>query len=437
MMSDVPYVALVSWAKAGAIAWGVALLVVLLAEVRPIQRLIPDWLRNLSRVALLVGTIAILTAGGLVGARLIGEDLQARPASGPSVALELSFESPNAFFQSLYLSQHQEELVATGEDPAPVTFIVESGETATAVAQRLEELGLVVSGDVFRRYMSYEGLDASLQAGTYTLKATMTIPEVAEALQTGSVNALTVTIVEGWRAEQIGWLLEQRGLMSSDAFLSEVRSDQYDYAWLSGRPVGASLEGFLFPDTYEFAAEATPAEVVGRMLADFDLRAAAEIEAALTGRQLFDIATSAYRPLTAYDLVILASIVEREAVVPEERPIIASVYFNRLDPAYVNETALRLNSDPTVQYAKGYDAATGNWWNPMLPGEGLTVDSPYNTFRRQGLPPGPICNPGLASIEAVLQPAATTYLYFHAVGDGSHVFASTLEEHLKNQEKYQ
>lgn len=250
-----------------------ALLVVLLAEVRAVQRLIPDWLRNLSRVALLAGTVAILTVGGLVGARLIGEDLQARPEAGADAQLELSFESPNAFSRASTSASTRRSSSRRGEDPSPVTFVVESGETATAVAQRLEELGLVVSGDVFRRYMSYRGLDASLQAGTYTLKATMTIPEVAEALQTGSVDAVMVTIVEGWRAEQIGWLLEQRGLMSSDEFLAEVRTGQYEYAWLAGRPVGASLEGFLFPDTYEFAAEVTPAEVVGRMLADFDLRA--------------------------------------------------------------------------------------------------------------------------------------------------------------------
>ena len=121
---------------------------------------------------------------------------------------------------------------------------------------------------------------------------------------------------------------------------------------------------------------------------------------------------------------------------PEERPIIASVYFNRLDPAYVEETALRLSSDPTIQYAKGLDPETGNWWNPMEPGEGQIIESPYNTFKIQGLPPGPISSPGLASIQAVLNPADTTYLYFHAIGDGSHVFASTLEEHLANQEQY-
>jgi UPF0755 protein len=427
---------LVAWAKVVAAAWGAALLVVLLAEVRPFQRLIPDWLRGLARVAVLVGTVAVLTIGVLVGVRLVTADLQGRPQTA-KFSLDLSFESPDAFIQSLYLSSHQAELSSpAGDSATPVTFVVAQGETATAVAQRLQEQGLVVSADVFRRYMAYKGLDASLQAGTYTLRATMTIPELAEALQVGSVDAVTVTIVEGWRAEQIGWLLEQRGLMRSDDFLAEVRSGQYDYPWLASKPAGASLEGFLFPDTYQFPTVTTPTEVVSRLLANFGERAASEIEANLAGRQLFDIGTGSYRPLTVYDVVTLASIIEREAVVPQERPIIASVYFNRLNPSYVNETALRLNSDPTVQYAKGYDATTQNWWNPMVPGEGQTVDSPYNTFRVQGLPPGPISNPGLASIQAVLHPATTNYLYFQAVGDGSHVFAATLEEHLRNQEKY-
>jgi UPF0755 protein len=156
----------------------------------------------------------------------------------------------------------------------------------------------------------------------------------------------------------------------------------------------------------------------------------------LPGKTIFDLNLGDYRPITALDVMTLASIVEREAVVDEERPIIASVYYNRLDPAYVEETALRLSADPTIQYAKGYDPETGSWWNPMLPGEGQTVESPYNTFKVQGLPPGPICSPGLASILAVLNPADTDYLYFHAIGDGSHVFASTLEEHLQNQQQY-
>jgi UPF0755 protein len=205
---------------------------------------------------------------------------------------------------------------------------------------------------------------------------------------------------------------------------------------LSSRPQGASLEGFLFPDTYEVAKDATAASVVDLMVSNFDVRVGTDIQSRLNGKEIFDPGTGSYRPMTAFDVVILASIVEREAVVPEERPIIASVYFNRLDPAYVEETALRLSSDPTIQYAKGYDEATGNWWNAMLPGEGQTLESPYNTFKVQGLPPGPICSPGKASILAVLDPAKTNYLYFQATGDGSHAFAATLEEHMQNQQKY-
>jgi UPF0755 protein len=425
------------WIKLAVGVWGVALLAVLLAEVRFLQRLIPDWLRNLSRLVVTIGVVGVLTVTVLVGARVVASAMEARTETGSGPQLELSFDSADSFFLSLYLSMHQAELnQAAGDDPTEVTFVVEPGETAADVAMLLEEQGLVVNGEVFRRFMTYHGLDATLQAGTYQLRANMTMHDVAEALQHGGGNAVTVTIPEGWRAEQVGWLLEQQNLMRSDDFMALVRTADYDYPWLASRPQGASLEGFLFPDTYQLAQDATPSTVVELMLATFDARVAPEIEQRLAGKTMFDVNIGDYRPMTVYDVMILASIVEREAVVPEERPIIASVYFNRLDPAYVEETALRLSSDPTIQYAKGFDDETGNWWNPMEPGEGQTLDSPYNTFKVQGLPPGPICSPGLASILAVLEPADTTYLYFHAIGDGTHVFASTLEEHLQNQQKY-
>jgi UPF0755 protein len=332
---------------------------------------------------------------------------------------------------------HQEELnQPAGDDPTPVAFAVQPGQTAADVAQRLAEEGLVVNAEVFRRFMAYQGLDVSLEAGNYVLRRDMTMHEIANALQFGSADTVTLTIPEGWRAEQIAWLLDQQGLVRSDDFMAHVRDAEYAYPWLASRPAGASLDGFLFPDTYELPAETTAADVVSLMLSNFDARAAPEIEGRLSNKTVFDLELGSQRPLTVYDVVTLASIVEREAVVPAERPIIASVYFNRLDPRYVEETALRLSADPTVQYAKGYDPATGSWWNPMLPGEGQTLYSPYNTFRVQGLPPGPISNPGLASILAVLNPAATDYLYFHAIGDGSHAFASSLEEHLRNQDQY-
>jgi UPF0755 protein len=425
------------WIRIAAFAWLLALAVLVASEMRWLQRIVPDWLRNLSRLALLVGTIGALTVSLLVGARLMMSSLEAMADTGDNPDLELSFNSTDSFFLSLYLSMHQVELnQPAGDNPNVVTFVVEPGETAAQVAASLEEEGLVVDGEVFRRFMTYHGLDVTLEAGTYALRQTMTMHEIADTLQTGAANALTITIPEGWRMEQVAWLLEQQELMRADDFLAQARTGQYGFAWLADRPQGASLEGFLFPDTYELAAGASPAEVIDLMLSTFDARVAPEIASRLPGRMVFDVGLSNYRPMTVYDVVTLASIVEREAVVADERPIIASVYLNRLDPAHVEETALRLSADPTVQYAKGFDPDTGNWWNPMLPGEGLAIDSPYNTFQVQGLPPGPICSPGLASILAVLNPAETSYLYFHAIGDGSHVFAATLEEHLQNQQQY-
>lgn len=428
---------LIPWIRVAALVWAAALVVVLLTEVTFVRRLVPDWLRNLSRVAVLVGTVGALTLAALLGTQIVISALEARPEPQAGEPMDLSFESADAFMLSLYLSMHQAELnQPASDDPTPVTFVVELGETAGGVASRLEEEGLVVDGEVFRRFMDYHGLDRGLEAGTYDLRANMTMHEIAEALQHGSADLVMLTIPEGWRVEQIAWLLEQQGVMRSDDFMAYVQTAQPSYLWLADRPPGASLEGFLFPDTYQLPAEATPASVVDLMLSNFDARVAPEIVGRLADRTLFDLKLGAERPMTVFDVMILASIVEREAVVSEERPIIASVYFNRLDPVYVNETALRLSSDPTIQYAKGYDPETGNWWNPMLPGEGQTIESPYNTFKVQGLPPGPISNPGLASILAVLNPAQTDYLYFHAVGDGSHVFASTLDEHLENQAEF-
>jgi UPF0755 protein len=428
---------LILWVQIAGLAWLAALVVVLIAEVRWLRRWVPDWLRDLSRVLVLVGTIGLLTMTVLFGVRVMVSSLEARAETGSNSDLDLSFKSADAFFLSLYLSMHQAELnQPAGDDPAPIAFVVEPGETAASVAQKLADQGLVVNGEVFRHFMTYHSLDVTLEAGTYSLRTTMTMHDIAQALQHGGSEGLTVTIPEGWRLEQVAWLLEQQGLLRSDDFVAQAHAAQYDYAWLQARPQGASLEGFLFPDTYELASDATPAQVIDLMLSNFDARVAPEIEGRLAGRALFDVALGDYRPMTIYDVVTMASIVEREAVVPDERPIIASVYYNRLDPAHVEETALRLSADPTVQYAKGYDPDTGNWWNPMLPGEGQTLESPYNTFRTQGLPPGPICSPGLASILAALNPADTGYLYFHAVGDGSHVFAATLEEHLQNQEQY-
>ncbi|MGB9879862.1 MAG: endolytic transglycosylase MltG, partial [Anaerolineae bacterium] len=247
------------------------------------------------------------------------------------------------------------------------------------------------------------------------------MPEVIGQLQHGRLRAKRVTIREGLRAEEIAHLLATEGLVDQEEFIRLVRDDTFHYDFLRDRPETApkTLEGFLFPDTYEFPVNITATALIDTMLQNFDRRVTIEMR-----KQALD------QGLTLFQVLTLASIVEREAVVPEERPIIASVYLNRL------RRGIYLEADPTVQYAKGYDPQTGSWWPHLSLEELRAVDSPFNTFIHPGLPPGPICNPGLASIEAVLNPANTKYLFFHAKGDGTHAFAETFEEHLENQKKY-
>ncbi len=196
-------------------------------------------------------------------------------------------------------------------------------------------------------------------------------------------------------------------------------------SWISGPPAQRS-KGYLAPDTYRLPAEgATVLDLLKRQLDAFrDRVMPAWREAQAAGKT----------KLTLHQVLTLASIVEREAVVDDERPTIAAVYLNRL------ARGMRLEADPTVQYAMGYQADSGLWWKaPVYLQEYDKVQSPYNTYKVTGLPPGPICAPGIASIEAVLNPDTHDYLFFMAKGDGSgrHTFARTFEEHLKNVEDYQ
>ncbi len=336
--------------------------------------------------------------------------------------MQFRLRSPADTYYGLYLQLHRAELDAPASNsPEEVAFTVEPGESPQSIAERLESLGLVSSAKLFYAYVRYHGLGQSLEAGDYTLRRDMTIPEVVAALQHGSVKEVEITIPEGWRMEQVAEFLEQKGVMSADAFLAAARSGVWDerYDFLKDKPDDASLEGYLFPDTYRLPVPASPEDLIGRMLDNFGRKVTPQM------RQ-----RAVEMGFTLHEVVILASIVEREAVIPEERPIIASVYLNRL------KKGMYLQADPTVQYAKGYDPVTKRWWAPMTIEEMSSVQSPYNTFLNPGLPPGPICSPGLDSIKAVLYPADTDYLFFFSRGDGTHVFAKTYEEHLKNQEKF-
>ncbi|MBL7184400.1 MAG: endolytic transglycosylase MltG [Anaerolineae bacterium] len=322
----------------------------------------------------------------------------------------------------VYLAFHQDDISKpASDDPTPVVFVVEPGDTAGDIALRLKRRGLIIDAELFRQLAQYEKADSKLEAGRYELRANMTMGEIIEALQHGRLEEIAVTVPEGWRAEQIAEMLAEEVGVDDEEFLALVQGRYFDHEFLQGRPPEATLEGFLFPDTYLLPVQPTALGIIERMLANFDHRFTAEMRQAVAEQEM-----------TIYHVVTLASIVEREAVVAEERPVIAGVFLNRL------AEGMSLESCPTVQYALGYQEDADQWWKtPVALEEFAQVNSPYNTYLHRGLPPGPICNPGLASIWAVLEPVETDYLYFLAKGDGSHAFAKTFEEHLQNQQKYQ
>lgn len=312
-------------------------------------------------------------------------------------------------------------------DPADnrqVLFVIEPGESLISVSTKLEELNLVADAEIFRRTVQYYGADADIQVGTYMLTRSMTMEQIMEKLQRGLLPSETVAILEGWRVEELARALEAGGITDAASFIAAASAAQpyaEEWPYLLERPENAplDLQGFLFPDTYQFVADTPPDQVIQIMLRNFDWRFSEDLKLA-----------AQEKGMSIYEVVTLASIIEREAVLAEERPVIASVFLNRL------EQGMPLQADPTVQYALGCDAETGDCWQELFREDLNAVQSPYNTYLNPGLPPGPICSPGLSSIRAVLEPADTDYLYFLATRDGAHVFAKTYEEHLQNDARY-
>lgn len=326
--------------------------------------------------------------------------------------------------------REQELDIPAGENARQRPFVINLGEPARFVAARLAAAGFVRDADLFNLYLRVTGLERRIQAGNFMLSETMNMREVAQALQQALEAEATVTIPEGFRAEEIAERLAANNVMEAERFLAAVRQPQTlsifaEYEFLQSLPGDASLEGFLFPDTYRFPVFAsTPELVIAPFLDNFVRRVGSEGLA--TGRS----------GLSGQELINLASIVEREAVQSDERPLIASVYLNRLNGNCLADVGGRyLQADPTVQYARG---VAGNWWwKPERIEEYAEVTSPYNTYLNEGLPPNPIANPGLDAITATKNPAQTAYCFFVATGDdGRHVFAQTLAEHEQNLRIY-
>ena len=374
----------------------------------------------LNRIKIVGRAIAFLVALMAIGTAVLSirSFLGGSVPGGFAVSL-CGLSAPEELLIGTYLDAHAAELEqSAGDDDTPITFVVEPGETAVDIATRLAEADLVSDAELFRRYVQYHGLDAGIEVGEFTLRQTMTIPEIAQALQRGQRPEHTVTIQEGLRLEQVAAVVTAQTGISEYEFLALVTTGWRDadlpFSFLADLPPGATLEGFLLPETYRLPEEAAAIDLLTRMLETFDARVTLEMRAA-----------AANRGLNVYELVTLASIVEREAVLDDERPLIAGVYHNRLEGGWF------LNACPTVQYGLN---RVDDWW-PVLTLDDLELDSAYNTYRILGLPPGPICSPGLAAIQASAYPSDTDYYFFLVdctKDDGSHLFAVTSEEHNRN-----
>ncbi|MBC8504505.1 MAG: endolytic transglycosylase MltG [Anaerolineales bacterium] len=284
------------------------------------------------------------------------------------------------------------------------SFQIILGESPIVVSQRLEEQGLIQNADAFRVYLIYSGMDTQIQAGEYTLSPALNSLEIAQALLDPNPTNAMLVVLAGWRLEEVGIAVPTSGLsITREVFVDLAEAE--------------SAEGYLLPGTYDLPRTTDAAALLATLRATFEQAITDEMRGGFE-----------QQGLSLHEAVILASIVEREAVVDEEMPIIASVFFNRL------VIGMKLETDPTVQYAIGFNHAQGRWWTNPLSLQDLQINSPYNTYIYAGLPPGPICSPGINALRAVAFPAQTPYYYFRATCDGSgrHFFAETFAEHQSN-----
>jgi UPF0755 protein len=299
------------------------------------------------------------------------------------------------------------ELRAPATAGTAKTFTIAAGENAPLIAHHLYDAGLIRNRTAFVTYINLHGLRPRLKVGLYSLAPTQSGPQIALTLADGKTLTKRLLIPEGYRISQIETAATSLGI-SKTAFAAALAAP-HTQSFLAGKPANVDLEGYLFPDSYEIGADTTPTSLVNAMLDNFGKRVGPEYTQAF-----------AAEGLTLHQGLTLASIVEREVSNPADRPVVAQVFLKRL------KTNMPLGSDVTAQYAS------------ELLGVPFSVDvnSPYNTRRFPGLPPGPICNPGLGSLDAVAHPATTDYLYFLAGRDGKTYFAKTYAEHQANIAKH-
>ncbi|MBS3957741.1 MAG: endolytic transglycosylase MltG [Clostridiales bacterium] len=300
------------------------------------------------------------------------------------------------------------------ESGLPVEIVIPDGASTASIATILAGQGIVTNANRFRLESRRAGADGRLRAGTYDLKTGMPYSEAIAALIEGpAIKYVTVTIPEGYVIEQIARRFEEHAGIPAQEFITLANGGYAEFPREYLRDVyGGKLEGYLFPKTYQVQEGATARDVIEMMLDQFEREIA-----------LVDIAAAQARGFSLAEVVTMASMIERETKVAEERALVSSVIHNRL------EIGMRLQIDATIEYV-----LSGNRFR--LTNADLQIDSPYNTYRNAGLPPGPIANPGLASLQAACDPAETAYVYYVLTSpDGSHTFTETWEEFLTAKQR--
>ncbi|MGQ9476294.1 MAG: endolytic transglycosylase MltG [Actinomycetota bacterium] len=294
----------------------------------------------------------------------------------------------------------------------PLHVVIEEGESASSIGRKLHSEGVVTSATLFRLLAWIQGKEGRFRAGHYLLYPGMRYGEVFSILEGGPNHQIRLTIPEGLTLEQTAELVQKVTGMKARDFLEAAAAGDFRVSFLPEEQK-KNLEGFLFPKTYELPADISPRELVETLLAQFER----ETEG-------LDWSRAEELGVTPYQVIIIASLIEREAMLDRERTLVAAVIYNRL------RMGMLLQIDATVQYALPE-------WKAVLTYEDLKTPSPYNTYLHKGLPPAPICSPGLASIRAALEPAPVDYLYYVATGDGSHFFTADYQEFLRVKREVQ
>ena len=364
---------------------------------------------------LLVIVLVILLVA-LIGT-LIGVPAIAAKSFGPA---DRSLNPILRAHYAITLLRAKDELLTGAQDSNfPRKFRIEPDESVEALCRRLEDEAYTSSGSLFCTYLVYSGLDRKIQSGTFTLKPELNSIEIAHTITNPEARDIAFYIYPGWRLEEIAESIDLSGFeFSGEEFLAFTFSPPDSIRAQLQLPAQASLEGYLYPGEYSLEPHIDLESTIEVFLSNF--------RAHMQSPELLEGISA--QQLTFHEALTMASIIERETRADEEKATIASVFYNRL------VEGMRLQTDPTVQYALGFDETEQTWWKTQLTEADMQVDSLYNTYLYAGLPPGPISNPSLASLEAVAFPAQTPYFYFRAKCDGSgtHAFSVTYEEHLNN-----